>query len=151
MYKYLTGLGPASLCEEVKLVTNARPLRSGTQNLIYRPRTILKSTERDLVIRGTYYWEMLDYHTRQAESVNIFKSRVKGSKVFNFNQFTNLKNCRYWNVDCLSPYNGRQGSMRSKHLTQTLHFLLVCHTWLEYPLKSPFCLANTSVTLYNTH
>ena len=77
LFEYLSPFGPPVVCKKVNIVANTKCLHSNAQYIINRPRTNLKFTERHRLIWGTYYWDLLDKHVHQPDSVNIFKKRIK--------------------------------------------------------------------------
>ena len=66
LYKLLNGIVLKHLCDSVKVKEQVSNLRSNVKANIARHRTRSKFAEEDLLIRGTYYWELLNTDTKNA-------------------------------------------------------------------------------------
>ena len=78
MYKAANGIAPPYLCDMVLACEPSRALRSAEKCLLYVPRTRCQTLgERAFSIAGPREWNRLPLAIRQAESVAVFKSRLK--------------------------------------------------------------------------
>ncbi len=95
IYKLLHNIGPSSLCTQVQAYEPNRPLRSSNQLNLKKTKTCTKFAERDQLIRGVRYWDLLDHETRSAETLGAFKARTRKCDNFYLPGFMNYCNLNY--------------------------------------------------------
>ena len=82
IFKCLSNMAPAYLCELIKEYSPTRELRSSSLKLVTCPRTNSIFEERAFSIAGPKIWNNLSLKTRSSNSIGTFKKNLK-TELFN--------------------------------------------------------------------
>ncbi len=95
MYKLVYDIGPKELWSHIKIKEPSRVLRSNANITLTGPTAKYVATNKDFLIHGRRYWDMLDSEVQTAPSLWSFKRRLKQVETFDTAHYTNYKNLMY--------------------------------------------------------
>lgn len=91
IYKIINGLAPSFLTDLLQIQTEERNLRSSTTTKLYTPRSrTITYGERAFAICAPKMWRSLPQDIRSADSINIFKKKLKTHLFTTFNEVSSV-------------------------------------------------------------